>query len=276
MFVTLIDFFIFSIIAYQSSFHVAMKIVLIGAGNLASSLAPALKRAGHTIPQVYSRTLESASLLAEKVGAQPLCDFALIRSDADVYIYALRDEVYKLMPAFDCRPDAVHLLTSGSVPYTDLKESAHRGVMYPFQSFSKSKPQTDFSSVPVMIEGEDERAVSIIRILAESISGKVYDSTPQSRVRLHLAGVLANNFTNCMYALAEEQLRDAGLPFDILLPLIDETAAKVHFLSPREAQTGPASRHDFEVMKRQLLLLPDEEQRSIYTLVSENIIKSRR
>ena len=248
------------------------SIVLIGAGNLATSLAPAIKGAGHQVVQVYSRTTESASVLASEVDAEPVTDLTRLNSSADVYVYALRDEAYKTIRPFACSQKSVHLLTSGSVPYTDLNTGAHRGVMYPFQTFSKAKPVADFSSVPIMIEGEDELSKNVAMCLAKSLSGKVYDSTAESRLRLHLAGVLANNFSNCMFALAKEQLDMAGLPFDIILPLIDETAAKIHTLSPRDAQTGPASRHDTQVMQRQMELLSDEKLQSIYSLISENIL----
>lgn len=250
------------------------SIVFIGAGNLASSLAPALKRVGCTILQVYSRTKEAADLLVEQTAAEPITDFKHLSPAADVYIYALADEIYNTIPAFTCKADSVHLLTAGSVPLTALSATSHRGVLYPFQTFSKAKPVTDFASIPIMIEGEDTKALSVARSLADSISRKVYETTAETRLRLHLAGVFANNFSNCMYALAEEQLRIANLPFDILLPLIEETAAKVHTLSPRQAQTGPASRRDYEVMQRQLHLLETDEQRKIYSLISDNIIKS--
>ncbi len=221
--------------------------------------------------QVYSRTQESASLLAERVGAEAVAQTSLISPDAGFYIYALRDEAYAAFPAFPCRQQSVHLLTSGSVPYSVLAAREHRGVMYPFQSFSRQKPVSDFLAIPIMIEGEDALATEKAMSLARTISAKVYLSDAESRARLHLAGVLANNFSNCMYALAEEQLRKAGLPFDILLPLIDETAAKVHSLSPVEAQTGPAARRDEVVMQKQLALLDDEKQQLLYQLLSEII-----
>ena len=246
-----------------------MRIVLIGAGNLMSSLAPALWRAGHELLQVFSRTERSAKRLAERVGgiSYTITLNDVVRS-ADVYLYAIPDECYPLKP-IDA-PNAVHLLTSGSVPYSALTGTPHCGVLYPFQTFSKEKPVEDFSQIPVLVEGSDEQSLAVAEELAQSVSDKVYKSTAQSRARLHLAGVLANNFSNCLYALAKEQLDIAGLPFDLLLPLIDETARKVHTLDPRDAQTGPAARGDKAVMQKQMTMLP-EELRPVYSLLSENI-----
>ena len=91
------------------------------------------------------------------------------------------------------------------------------------------------------------------------------------RERLHVAGVFANNFTNHMYAIAADILRDTHIPFQVLLPLIDQTAEKVHHLPPREAQTGPAKRKDEQVMRHHLSLLKTEEQQQLYRLVSKMI-----
>lgn len=248
------------------------SIVMIGAGNLACSLSHVLKVAGHKLLQVYSRHLVNAQQLATTVGATATDSWQEIEPDADVYIYSLVDEAYKYVPELAVKHDAVHLLTSGSVDYQALTYVQHRGVLYPFQTFSKLRPITDFSSVPVLIEGEDKLAKDVAQNIADSISKRVYYCTAENRARLHLAGVLANNFTNCMYALAEEQLKKADLPFDILLPLIDETANKVHQLAPRKAQTGPAIRGDKDILKKQEGLLETEEDKLLYRLISENII----
>lgn len=250
-----------------------MTIVFIGAGNLATSLASALQRAGHRVMQIWSRTRFAAEALAEKVGADATDDIRDIRPDADLYIYALADAAY---PMKQVAKSGIHVLTAGSVPYDALQGEAGKGILYPFQSFSKASPISNFRDIPILVEGSDEPTHQTLRKLALSLSDKVYDSTPESRARLHMAGVLANNFTNCLYALAEEQLRQADLPFDILLPLIDETARKVHRLPPREAQTGPAVRRDKQVMQRHLDLLTTEEEKELYRLLSDIIMNHAR
>ncbi len=253
-----------------------MTVVFLGAGNLATSLAPVLCSAGCRIVQVYSRTMASARQLAQIVGAEAVDELSLLNTEADVYIYALRDDVYSSLSIPAVSDKAVHLLTSGSIPYSAVSGQQHRGVLYPFQTFSKQKPVTDFAEVPVLVDGEDDYALGVARKLAQSISSKVYVADDECRARLHLAGVIANNFSNCMYALAQEQLQKAGLPFDILLPLIDETARKVHTMSPREAQTGPAARGDNKLMEQQIALLDDDNLRTIYRLVSDNILSTRK
>ena len=132
----------------------------------------------------------------------------------------------------------------------------------------------DFSTVPVFFEARGIDDISAVYSLALSITSHVYETTQHDRERLHVAGVYACNFTNLMYTMATELLRNTHIPFSALLPLIDETAAKIHTLSPRDAQTGPARRGDENVMQHHLSLL-SEEQQQVYALLSTEIGKRR-
>ena len=150
----------------------------------------------------------------------------------------------------------------------------HYGVLYPMQTFSKDR-QVDFARIPFFIEGSDRRALEVSRTLASSVSKHVQDLSTEARRHLHLAAVFACNFVNHCYQLSAEVLDKYHLPFDIMLPLIDETAEKVHSLSPIEAQTGPAIRYDENVMQAQLQLLADAPRLAeIYALMSKSIHQS--
>ncbi len=258
------------------------SIIFIGAGNLATHLAQALQRAGHSILQVYSRTEDSARLLVERLGlaeSAAITQLEKVIPDADVYIYALRDEVLaSIINQVSVSPSALHLHTAGSIGLDVFgADKPNAGVLYPFQTFSKDK-EVEFSKIPILVEapllsppqGGRCPADEILQ-LAQSISPLVYQADGQARAQLHLAGVFACNFTNCMYRLAEEQLQGSGLPFEVLLPLIDETAAKVHTLSPQQAQTGPAIRHDEKVMQAHINRLKSPEEQAIYRMLSQNI-----
>ncbi len=251
------------------------NIIFIGAGNLATHLSQALQRAGHTILQVYSRTQASALQLTNRLGLPneaAITSLAALHPHADVYIYALRDEVLsEVVQHVHIAPEALHLHTAGSIPIAIFgDDKPHAGVLYPFQTFSKEKA-VDFHKIPILVETRNKSEESELITLAQSVSPMVYQADGHARAQLHLAGVFACNFTNCMYRLAEEQLSGSGLPFDILLPLIDETAAKVHTLSPQQAQTGPAIRNDEKVMQAHINKLKTPEEQAIYRLLSQNI-----
>ena len=251
-----------------------MKIVLIGAGNLATQLGKVLLAAGQDIVQVYSRTMESASALADKAGGAPVTDISKVRDDADVYIVSVKDSVVgELVPAL-CKgkETKVFLHTAGSLPMDVFQGMAmHYGVLYPMQTFSKAK-DVDFSVIPCFIEANDDYAHQVIGELAGLLSDKVYELSSQDRKYLHLSAVFACNFVNHCYDISHDLLEKHGIPFEVMLPLIDETAGKVHELSPREAQTGPAVRYDQNVIRNQAALLKDNPLlKDIYERMSLSI-----
>ena len=229
-----------------------MKVVLIGRGRLATNLLAALQQAGHEVVSINSRTLEGLPL------------------EADAFIVAVKDSALEevVRRATKGREQQLFLHTAGSMPMSLFEGHTSRyGVFYPMQTFSKER-LVDFAEIPIFIEGADPA----IRPLAESISRRVYELTTEARKYLHLSAVFACNFVNHCYALSAELLEQHGLPFDVMLPLIDETARKVHELHPHDAQTGPAVRYDENVIRMQSALLADNpELQQIYELLSLDI-----
>lgn len=253
-----------------------MKVILIGAGNLATHLGKAIFAAGHDVVQVFSRTMPSATALASEVGAQPVSDISDVRSDADLYVVSVKDSaIVELIPVL-CKgkETKVFLHTAGSIPMDVFQGMAlHYGVLYPMQTFSKQR-EVDFSQIPCFIEANDEHALQLIGDVAHQVSSRVYHLASEDRKYLHLSAVFACNFVNHCYALSREILEEHGIPFDVMLPLIDETAAKVHELDPKDAQTGPAVRYDENVLRAQGALLKSNPQmKDIYDRMSMSIHK---
>lgn len=248
------------------------NIVLIGAGNVATQLGLALRKAGINILQVYSRTPESAEKLASLLQASFTTNLELLKQDAHLYIVAVADhameDVVKGMQARN--KFVVH--TSGSVDM-DLFEphASNYGVLYPLQTFSRTR-NVEFSSIPVCIEANSLQNIELLNLLASRISDDIRTvASPQRRI-LHLAAVFACNFPNFMYSVAESMLRKANLDFDLVKPLILETAIKVQSISPVKAQTGPALRGDTRVLEEHLELLKgDPEIMKLYGMISEEI-----
>ena len=253
-----------------------MKIALIGAGNVATCLGPRLKEAGHEITAVYSRTVESARALADRLGATYTTDLNAVPA-SDAAIVMLKDDALKeLAPAIsDSLNDTLLLHTAGSVSM-DIWYTAGAmkyGVLYPMQTFSKTSV-IDWSQVPLFIEGSSDQTLDSIRELALTISPDVTVLSSEGRKKLHLAAVFTCNFSNHMYAIAEQLLADEGVPFRVMLPLVRETARKVETMSPKDAQTGPAIRGDRKVIDEHLALLKDNpEYAQLYRLISTDINK---
>lgn len=249
-------------------------IVFIGAGNLAVNLAKALYHKGFRIEQVYSRTEESARALAEVVEAGYTTDLQEVSKEARLYIVSLKDAAFvNLLPQIaEGKQKALLVHTAGSIPMSIWEEYAERyGVFYPMQTFSKQR-EVNFQEVPFFIEAKNAEDAELLKAIAATLSEKVYEATSEQRKSLHLAAVFACNFTNHMYDLAAELLEKYNLPFDVMLPLIDETARKVHELVPHAAQTGPAVRYDENVINNHLAMLADTPAlQEIYKLMSKSI-----
>ena len=250
------------------------SIVFIGAGNLATNLAKALYDNGFRIIQVYSRTEESARALAQAVEAAYTTDLSSVAADARLYIVSLKDAAFvQLLPEIVAgKENALWVHTAGSIPVDVWADKVNRyGVLYPMQTFSKQRV-VDFQHIPIFVESNSEADTRFLKAVASVLSKQVYEATSEQRKNLHLAAVFTCNFTNHMYALAAGLLKKHQLPFEIMLPLIDETARKVHEIEPHLAQTGPAIRYDENVINNHLQMLSDEpEMQELYRLISESI-----
>ena len=251
-----------------------MNIVLIGAGNVAFHLGPALKRKGHKIIQLYSRSKKTGKTLALKLKCPHTNNPSKLSPEADIYIIVLRDEAISSFLSFIQFIPKLIVHTSGSIGLNvfpgDMKNN---GVIYPLQTFSKTSKK-DPEKIPFCIEGSNLKALATIRKLAMSMSPLVYKLNSSERARIHLSAVFANNFTNYLFALAGKILRKNKIPFDILRPLILETAQKVQSNTPEKMQTGPAVRGDAVIIRKHLKLLKDfPEIQDIYRLLSKCIEK---
>ncbi|WP_106828020.1 Rossmann-like and DUF2520 domain-containing protein [Parabacteroides pacaensis] len=250
-----------------------MKVTFIGAGNLATRLALEMQKAGITIHQIYSRTLQSGEILALKLGCPYTDSIEQILPDADLYVFSLKDAVLDKIISQMVPNGGLWVHTAGSIPMSVFEGYASRyGVLYPLQTFSKER-EVVFSRIPFFIEANNEEDVVFLASVAALLTSQVKVLPSAKRKMLHLAAVFACNFTNHMYALAARIVEEQDLPFDYLLPLIDETAAKVHFMLPSQAQTGPAIRYDQNVIQKHQEMLSEEDMQMLYEQISKSIYK---
>jgi predicted short-subunit dehydrogenase-like oxidoreductase (DUF2520 family) len=256
-------------------------LAVIGAGNLAVSVVPALKKSGVEVTRIYSRTYEHAASLAKRVDAQAVRSISEL-GVADLYLLSVTDNCIEEIAAPTGKiadKDSVVVHTSGSADINVLKPyCANYGVLYPFQTFSTAKPITDFSSVPVFIEASSEDVLLKLRELAEKISGKVSVLDSAKRMGLHIAGVFSCNFVNSLLSCAFDICRKFGIEPCDLKPLIEKTVEKA-FVSgnPQEVQTGPAVRGDTVTVEKHLKFLqPNPGLQQVYAVMSEYIMNTQK
>ena len=253
-----------------------MRVVFVGAGNLATRLSLEMRKSGMSIGQVYSHTSEHAKILADELG----CGWTVVPEDivedADLYVFSLKDAVLQDVIARVKPNNGLWVHTAGSMPISVFEGlTARYGVVYPLQTFSKSR-EVDFKKIPFFLEANSSEDEKVLGEVARALSSDDRFLSSEKRKNLHLAAVFACNFTNHMYALAEKILEEQQIPGEVFLPLIDETAAKVHVMSPVRAQTGPAIRYDENVINKHMAMLKDPDMRNLYELINRSIHKEAR
>lgn len=244
-----------------------IKVILLGGGNVATHLARVFLRSKNIkLVQVYSR--KNIPTFFTKKNIEITHDLTQLKN-ADIYIIAIADDsISEFSKQLDLNNKLV-VHTSGSVTMQSIQSNARKGVFYPLQTLSKNA-KTKFKNIPICLEAENATDYKLLEQIAKSISKKVYKVNSEQRKQLHLAAVFVNNFTNHLYKIGNDICIKNKVDFEILKPLIQETAKKIKYLSPENAQTGPAKRNDKKTIESHLKLLNNKQQ-EIYTLLSDSI-----
>jgi predicted short-subunit dehydrogenase-like oxidoreductase (DUF2520 family) len=253
-----------------------LSVSIIGSGHLAWHLAPALDNAGYSVKEVYSRhPTHAEALTARLYQAEVKATLDFSTSDSNVFIIAVSDDAIADIAREIILPEeAILVHTSGSQPVTLLQyaAAAHTGVLYPLQTFSKSK-KVNFQEVPLFVECYSGEGENRLMEIARSISKEVRKIGSEERKALHVAAVFASNFTNHMLTIARRIMQQNGLDYHWLKPLIAETVNKSLALGPEQAQTGPAVRGDLEILDNHLAFLTEQpSEAAIYKVVSQHIL----
>jgi len=247
-----------------------IKVIILGGGNVAYHLTNEfLKNRSVKLVQVYNRNLKNIEYLKNKTS---ITNRITELEDADIYIIAVSDNAITQLSSKLSLPNKLVVHTSGSAGIKDLHSSSKKGVFYPLQSFSKNST-LNFLEIPICIEAENNDDLLALEKLTKSISTNCYKINSEQRKYLHIAAVFVNNFVNHLYHLGNKICEENKIPFEILLPIIKETANKIVELSPYEAQTGPATRNDAKTIEKQRSLLTTNKQ-EIYTLLTKSIYKT--
>lgn len=248
-----------------------MEIVIIGTGNAATVLGRKLKAAGHNIVQIFGRNAADASALAYELDTESTAYWSVVSRSADIYILAVSDiaisEIVDELQLF--QKPIVH--TAASVSKNVLQAASdHYGVFYPLQSLKKSATRSP--DIPIIIDASDKATLNQLMALASTITTTVVQAGDAERAKLHLAAVFCNNFVNHLYVLMQQYCAAEGLDFDLLKPLIQETAARIEAMPPAAAQTGPAFRHDETTINKHRELLQQHPQlKAFYDLFTQSI-----
>ena len=249
-----------------------IKVIIIGSGNVAQHLIVAFEKSKKEVSnvaliQVFSRKRETIS---------HLLDYNRITTDynqlleADLYIIAVSDDVIVDVNSQLPFKNRLVVHTSGTISLTALSGENRTGVFYPLQTFTKYK-ELDFKTIPICLESEDTTDYQLLEKVAKSISNAIFTINSEQRKALHVAAVFVNNFTNHLYQIGSEICEKNQVPFEILKPLITETANKIMVISPNDAQTGPAKRNDIATIEAHEAFLANQNHLNIYKILTQSI-----
>lgn len=244
---------------------------IIGAGNVVYHLLQALNKSSHyKIQNVAVRSLEKAlDFIPEKLTVSHINQL----QKADITLISVTDNAIEQVSGAISYNDSLVVHTSGTTALEVLNDKNRKGVFYPLQTFSKNK-EIDFKEVPLCLEAENEVDLNELKNLAKELSDNVFEISSEQRKSLHVAAVFVSNFTNHLYSIGNEICNENNISFNILKPLIKETADKINYLSPKEAQTGPAVRFDTKTTNAHEDFLKNKTHKEIYKLITQSIQKN--
>jgi predicted short-subunit dehydrogenase-like oxidoreductase (DUF2520 family) len=251
---------------------------IIGTGNVAHHLAKRFFQKGVPIDQIYGRNVAAAQNLAQMVASKAVSKPSEWLRETRVCIVAVSDSAIPLVAetfSTIIAPETWVVHTAGTTPSTVFKPFFKQfGSLYPFQTFSMGR-EPDFEQIPIFVNANQANGLDLLKTVAHHISPKVYELLDEKRVALHISGVLVNNFTNHLFQITQNVLELEGLPFEIVLPLLEETMLKIQHASPNDMQTGPAKRGDLNTIRQHLAYLKKlpVAQQSVYKALTDSLLQ---
>lgn len=254
---------------------VIAKVGFIGSGKVATQMAIVLSEKGIDVAQIYSRNYKNASILAAKVNALAIESVKDFVEYLDLIIVSISDSAFNSIDLSAIGKDIMIVHTSGSLPMDYLKNHKNYGVFYPLQTFNKFD-KTNWDKIPICIEANSTSNTKKLKVLAKLLSNSIFDINSRQRAVLHLSAVFVCNFTNAMYVIGDELLDESEINIDILRPLIEQTAINAINNSPKQIQTGPATRNDTTIIEKHIRSLEKhKDYAEIYKLMTKVIYKQQ-
>ena len=244
------------------------SITLIGAGNLAQALGPALKAAGYRIEVVAGRnraeSQRRARLLARRLGAK-WCSVEQVKPTSDVVWLlhtddALATTAQTLARAGDWR-GKVALHSSGALSSDVLqplkKAGAHTASLHPMMTFVAGT-SLEMSKVPFAVEG-DREAIAAAKQIVRRLHAEIFPIRKSAKVLYHALGSFSSPMIVATLVTAERVGRAAGLSLPqtrkMMAAILQQTLKNYMERGPAAAFSGPIKRGDLETVRRHLRAL---------------------
>ncbi|HEY2498125.1 MAG TPA: DUF2520 domain-containing protein [Candidatus Angelobacter sp.] len=243
-------------------------ITLIGAGNLAQAIGPALKAAGYTIDVVAARETASsrrrAAMLAKNLGAraisleqaEPVADIVWICHTDDAL--AATAHALARKQARQGWKDKIVFHSSGALTSDVLaplrRAGAQAASLHPMMTFVAGATPS-MEGVPFAIEG-DSRAVAVARRIVRDLGAEAFLIRKAAKPLYHALGSFSSPLIVAALVTAERVGRGAGLNASqtrrIMAPILRQTLKNYLERGAAAAFSGPIKRGDVNTVLRHL------------------------
>jgi predicted short-subunit dehydrogenase-like oxidoreductase (DUF2520 family) len=246
-----------------------MRVAILGAGRVGTSLGAALRRAGHSVRAVTCRRPASARQSARLIGrTSAFPSNARAAEAADLIFLCLPDAAIgaaakALAAEVKDLTGKVVFHTSGALPAAALsplrKKGARIASFHPAQAFArKDREDGMFAGVTIALEG-DPGALAVGRRIVRSLGARPLILNARQKAAFHAACTIVSNYLIALFAMAGEALRGTGIArrdaLAALTVLAKGTLRNVNNIDAVRALTGPLARGDLDTVARHLRVL---------------------
>lgn len=253
-----------------------ITVTLIGAGNLAHALGPALKAAGYRIDAVVGRKLAAsrrrALALAKRLDAKAVSLKDLVIVSDIVWICQTDDALARTAEELSRRHDwkgKVVFHSSGALTSDVLAPLKRAGAMvaslHPMMTFVAGS-QPSMKDVPFAVEG-DRRAVTVARQVANALKADIFEIKKSAKILYHALGSFSSPMLVATLATAERVGRAAGLSQkqlrSLMGPILRQTLQNYLQSGAAAAFSGPVKRGDVNTIQghlRELATVPEASE----------------
>ena len=242
-------------------------IAIVGAGNLGTALAIALREAGYRIESVVARargnSLTRARQLAKQTGSRAVLSAEEVKARV-LWLCVPDDEIARVALLLAGRLPAKRKIvfhSSGALGSETLEPVRRKGAavasVHPLMTFVKgSRPS--LVGVSFAIEG-DPVAVRAARGIVRDLGGESYAISQKEKNAYHAWGTFASPLLTALLATAEQVAGLAGVTRKAargrMLPILLQTVKNYGAVGAAAGFSGPIVRGDVETVRRHLEVL---------------------
>ena len=261
-----------------------MRIGIIGAGKVGTTLGKYLSIHGKNVTGFYSRTHESADDAATFAETETYSSLCKLVEKSDVIFITTPDGVIHQVWGDLLHQDISNRIIchfSGSLSshvFSGREEAGASGIsMHPMYAFSdKFHSYEQFHTAYLTLEGNPE-AVAVMKPMWEAIGHHVLTLKAEDKIKYHAAAAMASNEMLGLMQASLDILSECGFSekdsMALLTPLVQGNIASMLEKGCVNALTGPVERGDAQTVRKHLQALEGSKAGKIYQSLGSTMVE---